>query len=73
VAPGALLLAQLEGVLRERGLRIVACTRIKFVAPVLPDVRYALDIAIGDLDAVTFTMKLPTGLAASGTLRCATA
>ena len=72
VAPGALLLAQIEGVLRERGLRIVACTRVKFVAPVLPDIRYALDVAIGDLDAVTFTMTLPTGLAASGTLRCAT-
>jgi hypothetical protein len=72
VAPGALLLAQLDSVLRERGLRVVGCTRVKFVMPVLPDVRYALDIAIADLDAVTFTMKLPTGLAASGTLRCAT-
>ena len=73
VVPGALLLAQLEGVLRERGLRIVACRRVKFVAPVPPEVRVALDVAIGDLDAVTFTMKLPTGLAASGTLRCARA
>ena len=71
--PGVLLLAEVESALRERGLRVVGCTRIKFVAPVAPGQRCVLDIALGDLDAVAFTMKLPAGLAVSGTLRCAAA
>jgi len=73
VVPGVLLLAEVESALRERGLRVVGCTRIKFVAPVTPGQRCVLDIALGDLDAVAFTMKLPAGLAVSGTLRCAAA
>jgi 3-hydroxymyristoyl/3-hydroxydecanoyl-(acyl carrier protein) dehydratase len=73
VVPGVLLLAEVERVLRERGLRIVGCTRIKFVAPVSPGQRCVLDVALGDLNAVGFTMKLPAGVAVSGTLRCAVA
>ena len=73
VVPGVLLLAQVESALLERGLRIVGCKRVKFVAPVLPGQRYVLDLELRDLDAVTFTMKLPAGVAVSGTLRCATA
>ena len=73
IVPGVLLLAQVESVLRERGLRVVACTRVKFVAPVTPGQRYVLDVELRDLDAVAFTMKLPAGVAVSGSLRCATA
>jgi len=73
IVPGVLLLAQVESVLRERGLRVVACTRVKFVAPVTPGQRYVLDVELRDLDAVAFTMKLPAGVAVSGSLRCAAA
>ena len=70
IVPGVLLLAQVESVLRERGLRVIACTRVKFLAPVPPVQRYVLDISLDDPEAVTFTMKLPGGLAVSGTMRC---
>ena len=70
IVPGVLLLAQVESALRERGLRVVECTRVKFVAPVPPAQPFILDVALGDLDAVTFTMRLRGDLAVSGTMRC---
>ncbi|MEO8485927.1 MAG: AMP-binding protein [Betaproteobacteria bacterium] len=71
VVPAVLLLAQVEAALRDRGLRVVACRHVKFIAPVLPAQTYALDVSLGDLDAVKFTLRLPAGVAVIGTLRCA--
>jgi acyl-coenzyme A synthetase/AMP-(fatty) acid ligase len=71
--PGAVLLASVEDVLRDAGLRLVECTKAKFAAPVLPEQKVTIRV---DLEAPTtarFEIRGSGRLFASGDLRLASA
>jgi acyl-coenzyme A synthetase/AMP-(fatty) acid ligase len=71
IIPGVLLLASVEDVLRDAGLRVVECTKVKFVAPVLPDQTISIRVDIEMRGDARFEISASGHVSVSGTLRCA--
>jgi len=71
IIPGVLLLASVEDVLRDAGLRVVECTKVKFLAPVLPDQTVSIRINVEAHHAVSFEIFSSGQVFVSGNLRCA--
>jgi acyl-coenzyme A synthetase/AMP-(fatty) acid ligase len=70
IIPGVLLLASVEDVLRDAGLRVVECTKVKFLAPVLPDQTVSIRIDVEAHRAVRFEIFSSGQVFVSGNLRC---
>ena len=71
ISPGVLLLASVEDVLRDAGLRVVECTKVKFLTPVLPDQTVSIRIDVEAHHAVRFEVFSSGQVFVSGNLRCA--
>jgi len=71
IIPGVLLLASVEDVLRDAGLRVVECTKVKFLTPVLPDQTVSIRVDVQTIDAARFEIFSSGQVFVSGNLRCA--
>lgn len=71
IIPGVVLLASVEDVLRDAGLRIVECKKVKFVAPVPPDQTVSIRIDVEARSAARFDISAAGHVFVSGSLRCA--
>lgn len=70
LVPGALLLAQVEALLRQHGYRLTGCEQAKFLAPVRPDECCTLRVDCSTPSAVAFEIAAGHGVRVRGTLRC---
>jgi len=71
IVPGVLLLASVEQLLRDAGLRVVECTQAKFLAPVLPDQIVAIRVDVDERSAARFEIVAAARIVVAGSLRCA--
>jgi acyl-coenzyme A synthetase/AMP-(fatty) acid ligase/3-hydroxymyristoyl/3-hydroxydecanoyl-(acyl carrier protein) dehydratase len=71
IIPGVLLLASVEDVLRDAGLRVVECTKVKFLTPVLPDQTVSIRVDVEAHHAARFEIVGSGQVFVSGNLRCA--
>jgi acyl-coenzyme A synthetase/AMP-(fatty) acid ligase/3-hydroxymyristoyl/3-hydroxydecanoyl-(acyl carrier protein) dehydratase len=70
IVPGAMLLAELEGVLDANGYRVVACDNAKFLAAVGPDERCTMRLDCADPRRVTFEVTVADRVSVRGAFRC---
>ena len=70
IVPGVLLLASVEQLLRNAGLRVVECTQAKFFAPVLPEQMVAIRVEVDERSSARFEIVAAARIVVAGTLRC---
>jgi len=70
IVPGVLLLASVEDLLRDSGLRVVECAQAKFLVPVLPEQQMTIRVDVDETRAARFLIVAGHKTVASGTLRC---
>jgi acyl-CoA synthetase (AMP-forming)/AMP-acid ligase II len=70
IVPGVLLLASVEDLLCDAGLRVIECVKAKFLAPVLPEQRVTIRIDIDDDTAARFEIVGAERTVATGIFRC---
>jgi acyl-coenzyme A synthetase/AMP-(fatty) acid ligase len=71
IVPGVLLLASVEEMLRQVGLRVVECKQAKFLAPVLPDQVVTIRVDFDQRSTAHFEIVVATRIVVSGSLGCA--
>jgi acyl-coenzyme A synthetase/AMP-(fatty) acid ligase len=71
IVPGVLLLASVEEMLRQVGLRVVECKQAKFLAPVLPDQVVTIRVDFDQRSTAHFEIVAATRIVVSGSLGCA--
>jgi hypothetical protein len=69
--PGVVLLALVEDLLRDAGLRIVECTHVKWRAPVTPGERFRIHIDVEHRRTAAFEIAVGQDSVVTGRLRCA--
>ena len=70
IVPGVLLLASVEQLLRNAGLRVVECTQAKFLAPVLPEQIVAIRVDVDERSTARFEIVAAARIVVAGSLRC---
>jgi acyl-coenzyme A synthetase/AMP-(fatty) acid ligase/3-hydroxymyristoyl/3-hydroxydecanoyl-(acyl carrier protein) dehydratase len=70
IVPGVLLLASVEQLLRDAGLRVVECTQAKFLAPVLPEQMVAIRVEVDQRSSARFEIVAAARIVVAGSLRC---
>ena len=71
IIPGVVLLASVEDVLRDAGLRVVEYTKVKFLTPALPDQTLSIRVDVEAHHAARFQICSSVQVFVSGNLRCA--
>jgi len=70
IVPGVLLLASVEDLLCDAGLRVIECVNAKFLVPVLPEQQVTIRIEIDDDVAARFEIVGAERTVATGLFRC---
>lgn len=70
IVPGAVLLAELEGMLDAHGYRVVACEHAKFLAPVAPDEQCTMRFDCRESSRVAFEVAVAGRVSIRGLFRC---
>jgi 3-hydroxymyristoyl/3-hydroxydecanoyl-(acyl carrier protein) dehydratase len=70
IVPGVLLLASVEDLLCDAGLRVIECVNAKFLVPVLPEQQVTIRIEIDDDVAARFEIVGAERTVATGIFRC---
>lgn len=71
IVPGVLLLASVEQLLRDAGLRVLECIQTKFLAPVLPEQMVAIRVEVDERSSARFEIVAAARVVVAGRLRCA--